>query len=144
MDEDQDSTQPVPRISPRKSGLSPRFSSETSPRWEKQRPTRRSMPKLELETNEHSEPSVPISLPPPTIDDDEEGDISAITSLTVNTKGRRGTRRSQHGSKANTFKAYKQRMDSMAKRDSQRQADKARRGLPQDDDEMYDEDFDDY
>jgi len=117
--------------------ISPRmFSSENSPRWEKVMPQhRRTPPRLELEA-EQTETPVPFVLTPPppatisttralSFGSQDNGDISMLSSLETDFKARRDTQRSAHGSKANRFKALKQRLDSMAKREGQREAAKA-------------------
>jgi len=120
--------------SPRTKPVSPKLQSNPngeskSPRWEVY--TTRKPPKMHLD----SEPVVPIAIvpPPPALTStrsigEDIGDISMIASLTMDTKGRRDLQRSFHGSKANRFKAMKQRLDSMAKRDDQREAARAAKG----------------
>jgi len=83
---------------------------------------------------------VPVAVPP-AVDSPSaaNGGMEELVALTTDAKGRRESRRSQHGSKANQFKAMKQRLDSMAKRDDQREADRIRRGFydePDDEDEF--------
>ena len=96
----------------------------TSPRWEVVTAVRRP-PKLSLDGGATTTTTIPVaeertmmSLASP----HDEGDMSTLTALTTDTKGRRDNRRSHHGSKANRFKALKQRLDSIAKRDQQREA----------------------
>jgi len=109
-----------PKISPGLAG--------TSPRWEKVQSRR--PPKMQLEEGVPQPwgESFPIQKrsSAQSLASDDLGDVSHLSSMAVDTKGRRETRRSQHGSKANRFKAMKQRLDSMAKRDEQRQEAKSR------------------
>jgi len=125
-EEEEKITHPSPRTKP----VSPKLLGESkSPRWEVY--TTRKPPKMHLD----SDPAVPVGIvpPPPALTStrsigEDIGDISMIASLTMDTKGRRDVQRSFHGSKANRFKAMKQRLDSMAKRDDQREAARAAKG----------------
>ena len=124
------------QISPRRSSL------EASPRWETR--TSRRPPKMSL--NPRFENATSIALPSyngssTSTYQGEENSLEDLSTLTTDTKGRRETRKSMYGSKANTFKARRQRLDSKAKRDDQRAADRVRRGFvtePFDDDDEDD------
>jgi hypothetical protein len=106
---------------------------QPSPRWEKV--VARKPAKFALE---EGSPGVPVGLPPPSASpaanesyyDDGIGEIS---DMSVDTKDRRDRQRAQYGKKSNQFKVAQQRMYSMAKRDEQRAADKARRGIVDED-----------
>ena len=151
MEEDSETSSQSSTPSPMTRQLSARSSSlGLSPRWETV--TTRRPPKMQLEGEEPKQYNVatPTYVPEPVpiyasgagADYDEEnGDLSQIWGLTTDTKGRRETRKSVHGSKSNTFKAMKQRLYSMAKRDEQREADRRRRGLYDEPDEYEEEDF---
>jgi hypothetical protein len=111
---------------------SPRGEHFASPPWEVQitrRPPKLRLTEADVNSKEPAQATVVHVLSSNqtglTIDEDE-ADLSVLSSITTDTKGRRDTRRSQHGSKANRFKAMKQRLDSMAKRDEQRES--AKRG----------------
>lgn len=143
-EDDVDSNDSEPAPSPRHANLSaqrlsPRYSSESSPHW-KAVTSRRPLPKLELEAGKSA--GIPVVMAPhapsPRGAGADNDDMSSLWTMTTETKGKRETRRSMHGSKTNSFKAYKQRMESKAKRDDQRAADKARRGITSNDDSDYD------
>lgn len=109
-------------------------SSQPSPRWTKITPPARRIPSLNL--GSVSAPAAAAAAASSSSYEDGD-DLSALSSLTVDSKGRRSSHRKAYGNKPNQFKALQQRIHNQAKRDVQRQANKPAAAAHQDQDDDY-------